>query len=963
MGIAIAEIKFRLSLIMHFIRPAFLLCLLLGTGLYVCAQQFGGNPPSIKWRQINTDTVRVIFPVGMERVAREVASIGHKLGATQSTLGNRLRKINVVLQNQTTVSNGYVGLGPFRSEYYLTPQQNSFELGSIPWHHQLALHEFRHVQQFNNFRKGVSKAFYFLAGELGVSFANNTALPSYFWEGDAVYQETLASEQGRGRMPYFFNGFRSLWAAGKNYSWMKLRSGSLRDYVPGHYQLGYIITAYGREKYGSDIWGKITNDAVRFKPLFYPFQGALKRHTGKDYRSFRNDAINFYKEKIGQQEDPSSAWAGKQKHFVGDDEFPQWIDGENLVLVTSSYKRIPKFVKRNVATGAEEVIRTRDISSDNYFSYRNGRIVYAAFDPDTRWGFRDYGEIRLLDINTGGQRNISRKTKYFAPDISADGNRIVAVHVAPNSTYALHILDAANGDIITMIPNKDSLYYTYPKFYGSEHVVSAIRNAKGEMAVGLVSIESGSVEWLTPFSMNVIGFTNVQGDTISFTASSGEQDRLFVIVNKKIYRYTPADRNTATGSYQLDIAGHKTAWVDFTAAGYRLVTGNMAATSLTEISAAGFARKLSVFGITELDKKNIEPDVTAAQSYPVKKYSKAFRLFNFHSWLPTISDPEYSISFLSENILNTLQTDIYFTYNNNEESKKLGFVTAYGGLYPWIRGGVAFTRDRPVARVNNTLIRIDEWEGRAGFVLPLNLTQGRSFSSLRIGSDYVYAKPNITGIYKDTFSIDSYGYLNSYATFSVQSQQARQHIYPRFGHVLQLIYHHGLLNVSRKKILANGYFYLPGAFVNHSLVINAAWQQMDTSGLILYTNSFPFSRGYSGTDFPGLYQEKSQWKLGANYHFPLLYPDWGFGNIVYFLRVRANAFYDFTRASGFQVQTKRSVQLDYRSFGGEVYFDTKWWNQQPVSFGFRYSRLLDGALQGLGANQFEFILPVNLIGR
>jgi hypothetical protein len=37
-----------------------------------------------------------------------------------------------VLQNQTTISNAYVGLGPFRSEFFLTPAQNSFELGSLP---------------------------------------------------------------------------------------------------------------------------------------------------------------------------------------------------------------------------------------------------------------------------------------------------------------------------------------------------------------------------------------------------------------------------------------------------------------------------------------------------------------------------------------------------------------------------------------------------------------------------------------------------------------------------------------------------------------------------------------------------------------------------------------------------------------------------------------------------------------
>ena len=103
-------------------------------------------------------------------------------------------------------------------------------------------------------------------------------------------------------------------------------------------------------------------------------------------------------------------------------------------------------------------------------------------------------------------------------------------------------------------------------------------------------------------------------------------------------------------------------------------------------------------------------------------------------------------------------------------------------------------------------------------------------------------------------------------------------------------------------------------------------------------------------------------KLGVNYHFPLFYPDWGFGSIVYFLRVRANAFYDFTRIKDYN-QNRVLVSRDLRSFGGEVYFDTKWWNQQPISFGFRYSRLQDAALQGLSPNQWEFVLPVSLIGR
>jgi hypothetical protein len=98
------------------------------------------------------------------------------------------------------------------------------------------------------------------------------------------------------------------------------------------------------------------------------------------------------------------------------------------------------------------------------------------------------------------------------------------------------------------------------------------------------------------------------------------------------------------------------------------------------------------------------------------------------------------------------------------------------------------------------------------------------------------------------------------------------------------------------------------------------------------------------------------WKLGINYHFPLLYPDWGIVNIVYFLRIRANIFYDFTNIKS--LRTGNSYHLI--SYGTEIYFDTRWWNQQPITLGIRYSRLQDYKLAGLQANQWEVVLPVLL---
>ena len=175
------------------------------------AQRFGGNPPSVKWQQINNEAARVIFPKGLDSSAARVSAVENVLSkATLPTIGQKQNKIDIVLHPNTIVSNGYVALGPFRSEFYLTPSQNSFELGSLRWQDMLAIHEYRHVQQYNNFNVGLSHAFRIVFGQEGQELANALAIPNWFWEGDAVYQETLVSQQGRGRLPFFFDDYRSL---------------------------------------------------------------------------------------------------------------------------------------------------------------------------------------------------------------------------------------------------------------------------------------------------------------------------------------------------------------------------------------------------------------------------------------------------------------------------------------------------------------------------------------------------------------------------------------------------------------------------------------------------------------------------------------------------------------------------------------------------------------------------------
>jgi hypothetical protein len=936
---------------------------------FLNAQEFGGNPPSIKWKQISTDTVRVIFPVGMDSAAQRVSSIVHFLSAKNNSLGTKVKKINIVLQNQSTVANAYVGLGPYRSEFFLTPSFNNFEIGSIPWAEDLASHEYRHVQQFSNFRVGLSKLMYYLAGDDGLSLAINAAVPDWFYEGDAVYNETVHSKQGRGRIPFFTNQYKSLWLDNKQYSWMKLRNGSLKDYVPNHYHLGYLMVNYGYEKYGSDFWGKVTKDAASFKGLFYPFQNAIKKHTGLDYKTFRKQAFDHYKlssdmehksathsslRSSGQAAEKfnSSNEAGEQKitkptnRYVTNYFFPYQLENGSLLYLKSSYRKRPAFVIKD--NSGEHVLRVKDISLDEQYSYRNGKIVYSAYKPDSRWGWRNYGEIRLLDVESGKQQTITHRTKYFTPDISNDGSKIVAVNYKTDGKCELHVLDAVTGSLLKNIESSEINVFTDPKFINDSSIVACARLRDGQMSLIRADI-SGSIKRLTPPSYHVIGFPNVQNDKVFFTASFNGNDEIFMLQlsDNKIFKVS----NSVTGNYFVNASDNKLIYSNFTADGYQLKEMSLSGQKEIDINAFELpANKIPI--AKENDFSNLKLNDIVTRNFSVSKYKKGTRLLNFHSWRPYYEDPFFTYTLYGQNILNTLQTELYYSYNQNENTNAVGFNTTYGAWFPYLSAGAEYTFKR-TDTVNNKTRQWDQLDTRIGLNIPLDLSGGRNFRNLNFGSSFVYRFENNTGPNKDLFVENNFSYLSHFINYSQQVQTARQHIFPRLGYNFTLQYRHAISKYDSHQFFTSGHIYLPGFISNHSIVLDGAFQERDTSRA-LFSNRFPYSRGYNEAYFSRM------WKLGANYHFPLWVPDWGFGNILYIQRIRANAFYDFTRV----YSNSKKLSADQRSAGGEIYFDTRWWNQYPLTFGFRISARLDADLVTRQKGTFyEFILPVSIIPR
>src|SRR5690554_4028184 len=190
--------------------------------------EFEQSPPSVKWRQINTPKYQLIYPVEVEKDAQYLANFLDKsMGSIAASIRTNPRKISIILRNQSVRSNGFVQLSPRRSEFLMTAPQHS---DPSNWLESLAIHEYRHVVQID---KLTPKPPFEL---IGLAYFG-IALPTWFYEGDAVGIETLLINSGRGRLPSFEMPLRANTLSGRNYSYQKNYLGSLKDITSSHYEL------------------------------------------------------------------------------------------------------------------------------------------------------------------------------------------------------------------------------------------------------------------------------------------------------------------------------------------------------------------------------------------------------------------------------------------------------------------------------------------------------------------------------------------------------------------------------------------------------------------------------------------------------------------------------------------------------------------------------------------------------
>jgi hypothetical protein len=563
----------------------------------------------------------------------------------------------------------------------------------------------------------------------------------------------------------------------------------------------------------------------------------------------------------------------------------------------------------------------------------------------------DYSVIRILD-KQGKQRTLAHKTKYFKPDLSPDGKLIAAVQILPGGKSELHILDSKNGTIRQKIRSAEINLFTSPKFVNDSLLVTAVRLNDGRMTIAITDVHTGALERLVVPTFAVIGNLSTDNQVVFYTASYSGNDELYALQlrDRKVFQLT----KTELGNYFVNARDGKLVWSGFTPEGYQLKEmilqpQKWIALSDSLLSGANFPFPVAHSN----DLHDILLDKVSNNQFPERKYMLGEHLFYIHSWRPYYDEPEFTYSIFSDNILNNFSNEFYYRYNQDENSHAVGWASSFAALYPMLNTGVEYTFNREARTLVGDYTE-NRLEARLGYNIPLNFTRGRTFRFLNFGSNYVFSHRMPTGIFKDSLEAISNSYLSHFISWSHYASRAVQDIFPKFGYTFSANLRHWITDgwtfTKSSQWLLNGQIFLP-SIQSHSIVLTGSYQRVDTNSYT-FSNRFVLSRGYDD-----LYFQK-MWRLSANYHVPIAYPDFGFANLVYLQRVRGNLFYDYSTAyTGYFNGPKKSWLL--RSTGAEIYLDTKWWNEYPLTFGVRYSHLFDNVLnRPTERNIFEILIPI-----
>lgn len=893
----------------------------------------GQDPWSVKYRQIQTEHFQVVFPQGLENEAQRVANLlSLSYDYVSSSLGHKPKKISVLIHNKSVISNAWVGWAPKRMELFTNPPQDNY---SQDWMEQLAIHELRHVVQMDKMNQGMTKLLGLLFGQQASAAIIGIYVPLWLIEGDAVLAETALSNSGRGRTPGFEAPLRSQVIEKGNFHYDKAVFGSYKDNVPNHYEMGYQMVAGVREKYGKDVWEKSLNRVARNPFGITPFRKSLKKSTGKHTNKLYNEIFTDLEQRWEEQQNKTrlnsiTQITLKPKLFTNYKSV-NILNDSSFIVLKQGISTIPQIVEVAIS-GKERIIHTPSYLPDNKICYSNGNLVWAEKRNNPRWEHLSYSELKLLEYKTGEIKTITRKTRFFAPDLKPDSDLIVASFTSEKSEFGIVILNQ-KGKIIKKISTSDNQFIATPTWSEDGKYITAVAIGKSGKSIIRIDWETEEIINLLPPAFNEISDPFLSNSGLYFIGSYSGINNYYLIPKNEnqIFQIT----SSAFGVTDPPIIfSKKIIYSDYNSMGFRLVMADLDSLSHIPLNQVE-NHAINLF----IPMSNQEPGVINFDSlpkiqYPVKNYSKALNLFGIHSWGPVNVNSNGEVasgfSILSQNLLGTMFATAGYTWENDFAYGDYFANVTYKGFYPIIDFMAKKGKRHGSYSLNNGNV-IDftykETSFEPSISIPFNYQKNQWIYGVYgiIGSDFVKLDELSTD--KIKFRKDNYYSSNLRLYFYNQSRKSRRDLYPKFGQILDLNYKNTIFDPKDKSsmIAAELILYFPGLFKHHGLRIYTGIQDKLIDDYF-FSDLVNYPRGISNAFNDALMASS------ATYRFPILYPDFRLGSLFFLQRIKCGLFFDWAQGN-----YKNSTN-HYQSSGIELIGDFHFLRFiAPIDFGFRAS--------------------------
>jgi hypothetical protein len=869
------------------------------------------SSPDINWKQIEDDNFRVVYPDYIEAKAQYIVNLlNHYQTKVSDTYDKVPDKLTLILRPELSVPNGFVTLGPRRSEWFTSASFTPF-VGSLDWYQSLAIHEYRHVVQLDYLNRSNVRVGHFLFGDTITSVLMNIIMPNWYFEGDAVWTETVLSNAGRGRSPRFSNRLKALVQSGQTPKYDDLLAGDYTTNLPNLYVYGYYLITRAYKVYGKKVWKEVAAIASDSPINPFAFYNAFYNVTSKNFDEFYSETMLELQLQWGKTQESNSkklytTYSSPIENNEGLFYLKKDLDSYWGLYKQHNNQEV-KIDDFNVITSLSKV----DLSEKNF--------LYTQVLPDSRYSFKSYTDLFLYDLNSKKNNQITKNKRIYHPKFNNDASQILALEYTDKNIWQLVVMDL-KGSVIKIVPSRPGQQITEAVWKNDNELIAFTLQQNGMKQISHIDLNTNLFTSLTQPTRNNLYSLAYYEDAVYFEADDKGVNNIlkFDLIEKSFSRCTHAN----IGAHTPSIYNGRLSYVQEIASGKELVQKSIGC-ELIEENILDFeyyigespsdnfheSVPVTIEGFEKLSATTLSPS-----EYPVMENA-----LTPHSW-SFIGGRGSEVSIQTSNYLNTFNLTGSIGESSEESKPFASLALAYSKYYP------IFILDLGYAgRRQDGDIKDSEWEERnAGLsiLLPYISRNGlyNILHTLNLNTSYISVGDN-DNAFSDELDGENLAHSGFELKLSVFKSLRSREIKPSFGMAYSLNYKDFKTSQSLE---SKSYFastdltiYLPGIIKNHSFSITSLLEyrpedrsKYQTQDNYVPTLGYTFSRGFAYEFTPRFT------KTSLDYTLPLEYPKDGLGNWLYLNRISANLFYDHTYSEfldGAKTLVSKGIELNFES--------------------------------------------------